>query len=121
MVAHFIVQLQGNNPKICGTKSGEYINGASMLSGQLSRFDFIYITPDPGLSRLNRPYKRMFRLMKMFRSMLVLRRVTATNVPADKAHTQVHPRITHLYTLLTHMHGRLSYFDLIKMGTFLRH
>ena len=63
----------------------------------------------------------MRRFVKVFGGVLVLGRVAATDIAADKAHAQVDPGIAGLHALLTNMLVRFSYFDLIEVGTFFWH
>jgi hypothetical protein len=63
----------------------------------------------------------MRRFVKVFGGVLVLGRVAATHIAADKAHAQVDPGVAKLHAILTKMLVRFSYFDLIKVGTFFWH
>jgi hypothetical protein len=54
------------------------------------------VTPLPVLARLKRLDDRMSCPVKVFRGVLVLRRVAAPDVPAMQTAAQVHPRIPHL-------------------------
>jgi len=90
-------------------------------SCKFARLDFVYVTPDPGFSRLDGADKRMGRLVKMLGGVLVLRRVATTDTPADEAHTQVDPRVASPNAVLTNMLVGFSYFDLIEVGTFFWH
>ncbi|MGO9517983.1 MAG: hypothetical protein ACLPND_13135, partial [Candidatus Korobacteraceae bacterium] len=53
--------------------------------------------------------------------MLILGRIAATDVSTNETQAKVDPCIADLHTVLTHMFVRFSHFDLIKVGTFLRH
>jgi hypothetical protein len=90
-------------------------------SCKFARFDLIYITPDPGLSGLDGAHERMFRVVKVFRGVLVLGRVATGRMSADQAHTQVNPRIASLNAVLAYMLVRFFYFDLIEVSAFLGH
>src|SRR5579863_1519025 len=61
------------------------------------------------------------RRMKMFRRMLVLRRIAAPHVPAEKAFPQMHPRVAHLQAFLASLRTRLHRLDLIHMTALCRH
>jgi hypothetical protein len=56
--------------------------------------------------------------MKMFRRMLVRRRVAAPRMPALHTHTQMDPRTTDLQTILTTLRRRLHLMYMVQMGTF---
>jgi hypothetical protein len=59
----------------------------------------------------------MFRGVEMFGRVLVLRRVAATDMPADQAQPQVNPRVVHLQTLFAAVCMRLHVLNLIEMST----
>lgn len=61
----------------------------------------------------------MFRFVKVLGRVLVLRRIATADLPTNKAHAEVNPRIAHLNALFTHMLVRCPYFDLIKVRTLL--
>jgi hypothetical protein len=63
----------------------------------------------------------MFGFVKVLGRVLILRRVATGDVAADEAHTQVNPGIAELYTLVTDVLLRLSYFYLIEVGAFFGH
>jgi hypothetical protein len=63
----------------------------------------------------------MLRFVKVFCSVLVLGRVAAADVPANKTQAQVHPRISHFEALFTNMFVGLLDFDLVKMRALIRH
>src|SRR4029077_1589989 len=75
----------------------------------------VHETPSPIFTRLKRTHDRMLGGVKMFGRMLVLRRVTAADVPADHAQAQVHPPVAHLQTLFATLRVRLDLGDLIQM------
>ena len=51
--------------------------------------------------------------VKMFRGMLVLRRLTASDMAANHAESKMHPSIAHLQAFLTTIRVRLYILDLI--------
>jgi hypothetical protein len=55
----------------------------------------------------------MLGLMKMLGGMLVLRRITTSDMAANHAESKVHPSITHLQAFLTTIRVRLYILDLI--------
>jgi hypothetical protein len=59
--------------------------------------------------------------MKVLSSMLIPRRIAATNLPANHAQPQMHPRIPNLQTFLTTLGMRLHILDLIQVRAFRRH
>jgi hypothetical protein len=66
----------------------------------LAQKDFIHIAPTPVLPGLERLHDRMFRLVKVLGGVLVLGRVAAADVAADKTFPQVDPGVAHLEALL---------------------
>jgi hypothetical protein len=89
------------------------------LSCKLTGLDLVDITPDPGLSALNRAHDRMFRFVKVLGRMLILRRVATADLATNKTHAEVNPHVAHLNALLTLMLVRSPDFDLIQMRAFL--
>jgi hypothetical protein len=75
----------------------------------------INVAPAPIFARLNRPHNRVLRRMKMFRSVLIFRRIAASHVPANHAQPQMHPGISQLYTFFANVNLRLPNFDLIHV------
>jgi hypothetical protein len=90
-------------------------------SCKLTGFDFIHITPDPGLSRLDGAYQRMRGLMKVLGGVLVFRRVATACMSTNQAHAQVDPSVADLNAIFAYMLVRFSYFDLVKMRAYFCH
>jgi hypothetical protein len=63
----------------------------------------------------------MLRFVKMFGSVLILRRVTTGSMTTNEAHAQVDPRVPCLNAVFTHMLAGLRYFYLIEVRAFLWH
>ena len=59
--------------------------------------------------------------MEMFGSVRVFRRVAAANMPANKAFTQVYPRVTNFQAILAAISTGCDIPDLIEMRTILCH
>jgi hypothetical protein len=55
----------------------------------------------------------MLGLMKMLGGMLVLGRITASDMPANEAEPKMHPSIAHFQALLTTIRVRLYILDLL--------
>ena len=91
------------------------------LSLYLPGLHFVYVTPDPGLPGLDRPDERMLYLVKMFGRVLVLRRITASYVPAGQAEPQVDPSITHFHALFADVFVGSFELDLIQMRALIFH
>ena len=60
---------------------------------------FICITPRPVFARLERSHDRVLSLVKMFRRVLVTRRIAASDMPALETHPQMYPFIIVLHAL----------------------
>jgi hypothetical protein len=95
------------------------LNPLAGLSGEFAGLDLVYVTPDPGLARFDRTHQRMFGVVEMLGRMFVLGRIATGGMSANKAHAQMDPRISSLHAVFADMFIGFSYFDLIKMGTFL--
>jgi hypothetical protein len=91
------------------------------LRSQFSRFHLVDIAPDPGFSGFDGANQWMLGVMKMFGRMFVFRRITATDMSADEAHSQVDPLISHLRALFADVRCGFADFDLIEVRAFLRH
>jgi hypothetical protein len=91
------------------------------LGFDFSRHDFVDVAPYPQLSGLNRPHYRMLCLVKMLGGVFVFRRVAAGRVSADKAHSQVNPRVARLHAVFANMFFCFSDLDLVQVSAFLRH
>jgi hypothetical protein len=59
--------------------------------------------------------------VKMFRSVLVLRRITAADVPAGQAKAQVYPRVADLNAIFADMFAGCFDLDLIQMRALVGH
>lgn len=66
-----------------------------------SNKNLVEITPPPIFTRFARAHNWMFGRVKVLGSVFVFRRVTAADVSADEAFTQMHPSIAHCQTFLT--------------------
>jgi Mn2+/Fe2+ NRAMP family transporter len=64
---------------------------------------------------------RVIGCVEMLRRVLVLRGITASNVPANHALTQVNPAITSFQAILTAIRARRDLSYLMKMITLLCH
>jgi len=60
-------------------------------------------------------HERVVSLAKVFGGVLIFGRITAADMSARQAQTQVHPRIAHLEALLTAVGSRLDRADLVKV------
>jgi hypothetical protein len=63
----------------------------------------------------------MLGVVEVLGRMPVLRRVAASRMSADHAHTQMDPRIASFHAVFAHVLVGLPYFDLIKVSAFFRH
>ncbi len=79
------------------------------------------ITPGPVLSRLEGLNDRMVGGVEMPGGVLVLRRVTAANMPTRQTEAQMHPAISGFQTVLTSIGAGCDLSYLIKMCTYLCH
>jgi len=59
--------------------------------------------------------------MEVLGCMLVLRRVTTSNISASQAQAQMNPCVACLNALFTNMLTGLADFDLIQVGTLILH
>jgi hypothetical protein len=82
---------------------------------------FIYVAPAPIFPGFERLHHRMLGLMKMFRGVLVLRRVAAAYVPALETQPEMHPGVVHLETFLASFAARWEVLDFFLMRTSLGH
>jgi hypothetical protein len=90
-------------------------------SRKLTGLDFIHITPDPGLSRLDGAYQRMLGLMKVLGGVLIFGRVATAYMSTNQAHAQVDPSVANLDAIFAYMSVRFSYFDLVEMRAYFCH
>lgn len=81
----------------------------------------VNIAPAPIFAWLEGLNDRVIGCVEMLRRMLVLRGVTAANVPANQAFAQVNPAIASFQTVLTAIGARRDLLYLIKMTTLLCH
>jgi hypothetical protein len=63
----------------------------------------------------------MLHSVKMLGSMLILRRIAATHLPANHAQPQMHPSIANLQAFLATLGMRLHILNLIHVRTLPRH
>src|SRR6185369_4719330 len=59
--------------------------------------------------------------VKVLGSMLVLRRVAATYIPADQTQSQMDPAVTHFYAFFTNVSMSAFYFYLIQVRAIFGH
>jgi hypothetical protein len=102
-------------------KTWVLVAGLALSGDKFPRLDLVHITPDPGLPWLNGADEGMRGFVEMLRGVLVLGRIATAHVSANQAQAQVDPRVAGLNTFLTDMRGGTSEFELVEMGTFLRH
>jgi hypothetical protein len=88
---------------------------------EFAGFDFVDIAPNPGFSGLNRADEWVLGRVKMLSGMFVLGRIAAAYMSADKTEAQVDPGIAHFHALPADVDIGLFEFDLVQVGTFLRH
>jgi hypothetical protein len=82
----------------------------------LVHHQFVHVAPLPAFSRLDRTHDRMFRPVKMFGGVLVLRRIATADVPAFQAHPQMNPGVAHFQALFATLRAGLYVSDLIQVG-----
>src|SRR5579864_5854078 len=87
----------------------------------LSRKDFVHVTPDPTFSRLNGANQGVRAGMEMFGGVLVLRGIATTHVAADEAQPQVDPSVSYLHALFADMSVSVLDFDLVQMSAIFSH
>jgi hypothetical protein len=88
---------------------------------ELRKKDFVYVTPLPALTRLDRAHDRMLGLMEVFGCVLVLGGVAAADVPATEAHPEMNPGVAHFQAFFTTFAAGCDVVDLFHMRTgFLR-
>src|SRR5579864_525962 len=87
----------------------------------LSRKDFVHVTPDPTFSRLNGANQGVRAGMEMFGGVLVLRGIATTHVAADEAKPQVDPSVSQLHALFADMSVSVLDFDLVQMSAIFSH
>src|SRR4029450_11224657 len=76
------------------------------------------VAPDPAHATfLVGPDQGMAGGLEVLEGVLVLRLLTATDVPAGQAHSQGRPAVAKRDALLTHLCGRPDVVDQVEMGT----
>lgn len=80
-----------------------------------SDFDLVHIAPAPVFAGLERLDDGMFRGMKMFGGVLVLRAVAAADVAADQAKSQMDPRIADLQAILAAVRAGLHFANFVHV------
>jgi hypothetical protein len=93
----------------------------TFLRCQFASLNLVNITPDPGLSRLDRAHERVLGLVEMLGGVFILRRIAARDVAAEQAHAQMNPRVARLNAVFTNVFFGFAKFDLVEVGTFLWH
>jgi hypothetical protein len=73
------------------------------------------------LPRLKRTYDGVLRLVEMFRRVLVLRIIAASDMSAFQTLAQMDPGVAHRETLLAARRAGLDFVDVIEMRAFGRH
>jgi hypothetical protein len=86
-----------------------------MLSNTLRELQlyFVHEAPSPIFSGLDGSHNRMLGPMKVLGRMLVLGRITTSNVAANHAQSKMHPSIAHFQALFAALRVRLYILDLI--------
>jgi hypothetical protein len=96
--------------------------GLCALPKELGQEDFIHVTPAPIFTRFKRLYYGVFGLVEVLGSVLILRRIAATDVAANQTQAQMYPRITHLKAFLAAFACRCDFLYLFCVGAgMLRH
>ena len=75
----------------------------------------IHEAPHPRFARFNRAHQRMFGVMKVLGSVLVLGGIAAAHIATFHTQPQMHPRIAGFYALLTNALVGACNCDLIQM------
>jgi hypothetical protein len=97
------------------------LNLGFRLTGGLDQFAALYfagrkivlVTPDPGFTGLNGPYKWMAGVMKVFRGVLIFRIIAAAYVSTFEAEPEMYPGVASPNALLTDVSAGVSNLDLI--------
>jgi hypothetical protein len=87
-----------------------------LLDGQIKQ-GLIDIAPSPTLARLDGARDSVLAVMKMFRGVLAYGRIAAADMPARKAHAEMHPLLAGFQTLFAAAGVRFHVMDLIKVRT----
>jgi hypothetical protein len=77
----------------------EMVRGATAIietAKRLRQKHFVHVTPAPVLSRFKGSHDRMLGLVEVLGRVLVFGRVTAADMTADEAFSQVDPGVAHL-------------------------
>src|SRR5262249_35277178 len=85
-------------------------------SGRLQPL-LVHVATAPVFTRFERLDDRVTGSAEVLRRVLVLRIVTAADVPAGQAETQVDPRVSYRQALLTALRSGLHVADLVQVGT----
>src|SRR5260370_1692537 len=79
--------------------------------------ELVDVTPTPVFTRLEGLDNGVVGRVKMLGGMLILRIVTATDMPAFETEAQGNPAISNLQTILTAICPRVNFFYLITIHT----
>jgi hypothetical protein len=79
------------------------------------QLDIVDIAPPPRLARLQRSHDRMVGGVEVFGRMFVFGRITAADMSAFQAQTQMDPAVAHLKAFLAAASVRLHVLDLIEV------
>jgi hypothetical protein len=90
-------------------------------SSQFAGLHFVDVAPHPGFSGLNRPDEWMFCRVEVLCRVLILGRVTTTDMATTQAQTEMYPGIPRLYALFAYMFVGLPDFNLVKVATLISH
>ena len=91
--------------------------GPHTLRRSLPSHLLMHIAPQPALPLLSGTDHRMPGPLKVLRRMAILRRVTASHMPALQARPQMHPFIAQGNALRAHMHLRRNVTTMHKILT----
>jgi hypothetical protein len=83
------------------------------------KLHFIYITPAPVFAWLDGLDDRVLGGVEVFRRVLVLGGITATDMATRHAEPQMNPSVAHFQALPTNTNVRFHVFDLIQVRAFL--
>ena len=88
----------------------------AQLRRKFSNFELVNVAPDPTFSRLDRPYQGMTDPLEVFSGVLILRRITASHVPANQAHSQMYPAVANVHAVFAYVlvrSGELHFHQVI--------
>ncbi len=86
-----------------------------VVSSDFAGGTLVDVTPDPGLTGLNRTYQGVFGTMKMLGGVLVFRRVAAADVAALQTQPQMNPGVSHFRAFFANVGTCAGDFDLVDM------